>query len=453
MRAGYEFVWSGGDRRRRPGRRGPRHRPFGGRRGSLRHGLGLRLGRAGTSGGCATLAAFPGCNNPNNGTDPSARELPPEDRLLPLAGRRTFGGRDYSACDTEVSGRATHGQIVTSVILGNPARGRVPPPRPQPDRHRSGARTRTASGPARSERVVHRRRRERLLQRERTTPSTGSPRGRGSCSSTAAPAVPSPPRSCRATVGRAMARREDRARRDGHQHLLGQHQHLTNPSTRRVADRHRHGIVNNPIMVWPRPPATAARSGNDGVNASGARRSATTPACKNCLVVGGSMVTVARPGATRLGGASLLRLARQQVAPRADILLAEATDYGCRSEDTGTENQTGARDLPRSRVDCGTSISAPQLAAATALIREYFDQGFYNGKPTKAISAPPGPGAAVRQRDPDLRAARLHFARPLQQHLGLRASSQLPRVLPLVDYPETVVGTDRPRSAAGRPER
>ena len=87
---------------------------------------------AGTNGGCATLSAFPGCNNPNNGTDPSAGNCHRKIVCYRWPAGVTSGA-DYSACDSEVSGRSTHGQVVTSVVLGNPVRGRVPaPPDPSP---------------------------------------------------------------------------------------------------------------------------------------------------------------------------------------------------------------------------------------------------------------------------------------------------------------------------------
>ena len=58
-------------------------------------------------------------------------------------------------------------------------------------------------------------------------------------------------------------------------------------------------------------------------------------------------------------------------------LFAEGFDNACRSEDEGTEDQTGVATCLDSGLQTGTSFASPNMAGAAAVVQDFFQKGFY----------------------------------------------------------------------------
>ena len=395
---------------------------------------------AGTSGNCATLASFPGCSNPNNGADPSAGNC---HRKI-VCYRWPVGvtsGADYSACDSDVSGHSTHGQLVTSVVLGNPVRGRVPAPGdpsptdtvPVDDPNSFRAR---AFGPGQ---FIDSDGNEQFSEAQDSALDGIAKGARVVFFDSSAGC----PESSSALLSGDLVQSVGRARTQHGATVFncswGSNTVYTDPIYAPQGRNIDVAVSNNPIMVITQAAGNDGAAENGGNNATGATL-LDNASCKNCLVVGASVVFYIRNSMALFSSEgpayyNSSPVSRSRIAP---TILAEGIDSGCRSEDVGAENQTGAATCLLQQAQ-GTSISAPNIAGAAALIREYFAEGFYNRKPTKAISsrlvralvfagaAPITSGKAVIPHD--------RF-----NNVWGYGHLQLSRVLPLVDYPETVTG-------------
>lgn len=167
--------------------------------------------------------------------------------------------------------------------------------------------------------------------------------------------------------------------------------------------------------------------------------------CKNCIAVGASnglgdhwFFTSKGPCGT--GSAA------GRVCP---LLFAEGFDNACRSEDEGTEDQTGVAVCRDSGNQQGTSFAAPNMAGAAALVRDYFQKGFYpDGTDQNSSNAADQVGALSAHA---LRAILITSAIPITtgrtfvppdrfNNIWGYGQVVLSRALPLSGDPETVSG-------------
>lgn len=389
----------------------------------------------GTGGGCAVLATYAGCNNPNNGADPTG---PTNCHRKIVCYRYGVGvTADYSACDSQVSGAFTHGQVVAGVMAGNPTRGRVPAPsNPSPtdtvaaddpnsfrtraygpgqfiDEDRNGAFSEAQDtgldGIAKGARIV-------MFDIDAGCPEDGTVLGPDVVNTIAQARTQHGASVINFSWGSAIAD--------------------TNPVYAPYGRNNDLGVQSHPIMVVTQSAGNDGEAGNNGINASGSTLG-DNATCKNCLVVGASFGIGSTFSFSSEGPAyfSSSPVNRSRVAP---TILGEGLDNACRSEDAGTENQTGAATCQLQQAQ-GTSFSAPNIAGAAALIREYFDQGFYNNKPTKAISSRLVRALMFAGATPIV--AGKTFIPPARfNNVWGYGQLQLTRILPLIDFPGTVTG-------------
>ncbi len=389
----------------------------------------------GAGGACATLATYAGCNNPNNGADPTG----PVNCHRKIVCYRWGVGvtADYSACDSQVSGAFTHGQVVAGVMAGNPTRGRVPAPSnasptdtvaaddPNSFRTRaygagiyidsdknglfSEAQDQALDGIAKGARIV-------MFDIDAGCPEDGT--------------VLSP--DVVQTIGQARTQNGASVINFS----WGGATPDTNPIYSPSGRNNDLGVQNNPIMLVTQSAGNDGEAGNDGRNANGSTLG-DNASCKNCLVVGasfgiGSMFSFSSEGPAYFSASPINR---SRIAP---TILAEGLDNACRSEDAGSENQTGAATCQLAQAQ-GTSFSAPNVAGAAALIREYFDQGFYNNKPTKAISSRLVRALLFASATP-ITSGKVFIPPDRFNNVWGYGQVQLTRVLPLAEFPETVTG-------------
>ncbi|MFN7965454.1 MAG: S8 family serine peptidase [Acidobacteriota bacterium] len=203
-------------------------------------------------------------------------------------------------------------------------------------------------------------------------------------------------------------------------------------------------LINKPINF------VAISAGNAGVDEgqSGAIGNIGNEAsCKNCVSVGASNGIGGIWGFSSHGPAQNSPNNNKRVAP---VLMGEGVDDGCRAEEgTGNpENQTGASTCFFQQ-SSGTSFSAPNIAGAAAVIREYFANGFYpDGSDTNSTNNA-DKVAAISNRM--LKALMIVGTRPMTGSGGPFRQTRfnnvwgygqflLTRALPLADAPQTVPG-------------